>query len=233
MLIRVGADLSSGGGFWNGPVDSESHAFAYVSIPEYEKTHQGLERPYAALTPSLTKFGVSLPGNLGSAHMHLDPDFSHLTYGDSGRKAKQIKNTLHPDDYAVFYAGLRDIRGGPRLVYAIIGMFEVQSIVAATDVPLEKRDFNAHSRRILPPDSADVIVIGKPGSSGRLASCVSIGEYRERAYRVRSELLDRWGGLSVKNGYLQRSAQIPHFLEPRRFLEWLQQQSPVLVASNN
>jgi hypothetical protein len=33
LLVRVGADLSVGGGSWNAPVDSTSYEFAYVAIP--------------------------------------------------------------------------------------------------------------------------------------------------------------------------------------------------------
>jgi hypothetical protein len=233
MLVRVAADLSSGGGSWNGPVDSESREFAYVAIPEYNPTHPGLEKPYSSLIPALDKFGVLLPGHLASLHMHLDPDFGHLTYGDSGRKASQIRSTLTAGDVVAFYAGLRDINGARELMYAMIGVLEVQEVVLATGVPAENRDFNAHSRRILDSGANDVILVGSPGTSGRLKVCLPVGEYRERAYRVRRDLLEEWGGLTVTNGYLQRSARIPSFLHPLRFLRWFEQQSPTLMQSNN
>lgn len=84
MLVRVGADLSAGGGSWNGPVDSQTGEFTYVAIPENRPVHAGLEKPYAALVPALARFGVSLPAHLAGRHMHLDPDFDHLTYGEQG-----------------------------------------------------------------------------------------------------------------------------------------------------
>lgn len=233
LLIRVAADQSSGGGSWNGPVDGLTNAFAYVAIPEYTATHAGLEEPYSELTPALSKFSITLPSHLSSAHMHLDPDFDHLTYGDSGQKARQIRGAINPGDYAVFYAGLRDTRRAPQLIYAIIGILEVDALVSATSIPHDRRDVNAHSRRILEPDAGDVIVVGRPGTSGRLTNCIPIGEYRDRAYRVRGDLLAEWGGLTVANGYLQRSARIPSFLDPKRFLAWFERQSPTLVQSNN
>ena len=231
--MRVAADLSVGGGSWNGPVDSRTGKFAYVAIPENSPVHPGLEKPYSALEAELDRFGVSLPAQLRSRNMHLDPDFNQLTYGDAGERAKQLRHWLEPGDLVVFYGGLRDVRTADELVYAIIGVFEVDSLFLATEVAAEDRDINAHSRRLLEPDATDVIVRGRRGSSGRLQHCLSIGEYRDRAYRARHSLLQEWGGLSVKNGYLQRSARLPRFLDPMRFRRWLEQQQPNLIQANN
>jgi hypothetical protein len=233
LLVRVGADRSAGGGFWNGPVDGESGDFAYVAIPETQPVHSGMERPYRLLTSVLPHFRVELPAHLRLQDMHLDPDFAHLTYGDQGERAKQLRVTLRADDSIVFYAGLADMRGAAELVYAIIGFFIVQDLVPAVEVPVWDRDTNAHSRRVLTPAAQDLIVRGRPGVSGRLKQCLSIGEYRDRAYRVRRNLLDEWGGLSVKDGYLQRSARLPRFLDPPRFLRWMEKQRPVLIQANN
>jgi hypothetical protein len=93
--------------------------------------------------------------------------------------------------------------------------------------------FNAHSRRILPAGADDLIVRGRPGSSGRLERCLPIGEWRDRAYRGRHDVLEAWGGLSVKNGYLQRSARLPRFIEPIRFQRWLESKNPILLQTNN
>jgi hypothetical protein len=91
LLVRVGADLSVGGGVWNGPVDARTGKFAYVAIPETAPIHPGLEKPYQVLAPTLAKFDVKLPSHLMLRHMHLDPDFGHLTYGDQGERAKQLR----------------------------------------------------------------------------------------------------------------------------------------------
>jgi hypothetical protein len=207
--------------------------FAYVAIPETARVHAGLEKPYQALAPTLTKFGVTLPRHLAFQHMHLDPDFVHLTYGDQGERAKQLQANLRPGDLILFYAGLADIGVSSRLVYALIGLLVVENFVVSAEVPPNERDINAHTRRVLKPNAPDLIVRGRPTVSGRLNYCLPIGEYRDRAYRVRRDLLEAWGGISVKDGYLQRSARLPRLLDPPRFLHWLKMQTPVFIAENN
>ena len=174
-----------------------------------------------------------MPVQLRRSHMHLDPDFERLTYGDQGERAKQLHRQLQAGDLIVFYAGLADIQGAERLVYALVGLFVVDKFVLAVDVPKAERDINAHTRRILKPGARDLIAHGRPGVSGRFQHCLPIGEYRDRAYRVRPDLVDQWGGLSVKDGYLQRSARLPRFLDSQRFLRWIERQKPVLLQSNN
>jgi hypothetical protein len=230
MLVRVGADQSDGGGRWNGPVEPDSGRFAYVAIPESKTLHAGCEKPYRALDTVLAQFDVTLPSNLQARHMHLDPDFSHLTYGDQGQRAKQLKDHLSEGDWIVFYAGLSNCRG-PGLVYALIGVLVVERLVLARE--LANHDINAHSRRVLSPDADDVVIMGQPSGSGRLGRCLPIGEYRDRAYRVRRDLLEAWGGLSVKDGYLQRSARLPVFLDPAKFETWFSRQCVELAPINN
>lgn len=231
LLVRVGADHSSGS--WNGPVDLASRKFAYVSIPESRPIHPGYEKPYAALIPTLVQFGAELPPHLRASHMHLDPDFERLTYGDQGERAKQLRNNLAAGDLIVFYAGLADISGGAGLVYALIGLFVVERMMPAVDVPDKDRDVNAHSRRVLPRDAQDVVVCAQKSKSGRFNRCLPIGEFRDRAYRVKRDILDEWGGLSVKDGYIQRSARLPRLLDAPRFLRWLERQGVNLIAVNN
>jgi hypothetical protein len=231
LLVRVGADHSSGS--WNGPVDLASRQFAYVAIPESSPVHPGLEKPYAALKPKLVQFGVELPLNLRARHMHLDPDFEHLTYGDQGERAKQLRDNLGPGDLVVFYAGLADNSGAAGLVYALIGLFVVERFVLAVNISDKDRDLNAHSRRVLARDAQDVIVCAQKSKSGRFDRCLPIGEFRDRAYRVKRDILEAWGGLSVKDGYIQRSARLPRFLDAGRFLRWLERQDANLIAVNN
>jgi hypothetical protein len=232
LLCRVGADQSVDGGSWNGIVDSATGKFVYVAIPEGRKVHAGLEKPYSALAPLLSDFGGKLPDHLCPRHMHLDPDFYHLTYGDQGERAKQLLANLGSGDLLVFYAGLADSRT-TMLVYAIIGLYVVEDIVLAIDLPSGERDTNAHCRRILQPDALDLIIRGRQGVSGRLDRCIPIGDYKERAYRVRTDILEDWGGLSVKNGFLQRSARLPRFLNPERFQQWFNRRNPALLRTNN
>jgi hypothetical protein len=232
LLCRVGADQSGGGGSWNGLVDSRSGKFVYVAIPESRQVHAGSEKPYVALAPLISEFGRDLPHHLHARHMHLDPDFDHLTYGDQGERAKQLRANLDVGDLLVFYAGLTDIHS-KALVYAIIGLYVIEDLILATGLPSGKRHTNAHARRILQPDAQDLIVRARAGVSGRLAQCLPIGDYREKAYRVWPDLLEEWGGLSVKNGYIQRSARLPRFLEPERFQQWFNSRNPVLLQNNN
>jgi Nucleotide modification associated domain 3 len=231
LLVRVGADQSGGGGNWNGPVDLRTGHFAYVPIPETKPIRPGLARPYAALVPSLSRFGVALPAQISGQNMHLDPDFEYLTYGDRGPKGKQIVSALGSGDLLVFYAGLRDIQSNG-LVYAVIGLYIVDRIARAVTWPDSEAHCNAHTRRQLAADADDVIVLARKQGSGRLERCIAVGEYRDRAYRVRKDLLADWGNISANDGYLQRSAVFPSLLKPEQFWNWWRKQNAALVRTN-
>jgi hypothetical protein len=233
LLVRVAADQSEGGGYWNGPVDAATNRFAYVAIPETQQVHRGLNKPYSAFSSALTALGSSLPPSLAAANMHLDPDFDHLTYGDQGERARQIRNKLGPGDLLVFYAGLRSTAHTVGLVYALIGLYVIKDIIPALNVPITARHQNAHTRRVLPATATDIVVRAQKGASGRLDRCIPIGDFRSRAYRVWPHLLRTWGGLSVKNGYLQRSARLPEFRNADKFYGWFTAQEPTLIARNN
>ncbi len=109
----------------------------------------------------------------------------------------------------------------------------MENITSALEVAARDRYINAHARRILPKGASDIIVYGCPSLSGRLEKCIPVGEYRDRAYRVKKEILHAWGGVSVKNGYLQRSARLPHLLNPLKFKRWFDEQHPTLLQMNN
>jgi hypothetical protein len=113
-------------------------------------------------------------------------------------------------DLLVFYSGLRSIQRPHALVYAITGLFVIDSIMRALDVPAERNSENAHTRWNVISRN-DIVVGGREGSSGRLQRCIPIGEFRNRAYRVTRELEGTWGGLSVKDGFIQRSVVPPSF----------------------
>jgi hypothetical protein len=233
LLVRVAADQSEGGGYWNGPADSETGQFVYVAIPESEPMHPGLNKPYAALRSPLSSLGTALPPHLSAQDMHLDPDFDYLTYGDQGERAKQIRTKVGPGDLLVFYAGMRDVRPSEGLVYALIGLYVVEDIIPALMVPVARRHENAHTRLVLAAGASDIVVRARREVSGRLERCIPIGEYRERAYRVWPKLLAEWGGLSVTNGYLQRSARLPEFSRADQFYDWFLAQKVALLPRNN
>jgi len=133
----------------------------------------------------------------------------------------------------VFYSWLQDIRSHERLVYALIGLFVIDRIESASQVQPEDWDSNAHTRRIPECITDDIVVRANPGVSGRLERCIPIGEWRDRAYRVTKPLLDAWGGLSIKDGYLQRSARLPEFRDTERFYRWFKNQGVALDSRIN
>lgn len=233
LLVRVAADQSEGGGYWNGSADSATGQFVYVAIPESFPIHAGLNKPYASVESPLARLNATLPPHLSGQDMHLDPDFNHLTYGDQGERAKQIRTKVGNGDLLVFYAGMRDVQPPSGLVYALIGLYVVEDIVDALTVPVARWDENAHTRRVLAAGASDIVVRARREVSGRLERCIPIGDYREGAYRVWPKLLTAWGGLSVNNGWLQRSAQLPEFMNASRFYNWFQAQKVALLPRNN
>jgi len=229
LLVRVGIDATCG--FWNAPVDPATRRFVFVPIPESTvPLRQQHIRTYDEWREPLQEYSQSLPPHLSGLPVHLDPDFEHLTYGDTHPRSLPLA-PLEPYDFIAFYAGLRSIDpSDPSLVYALIGFYRVREVVRAGEIPEDRWHENAHTRRSI--DEDDVIIRARSGSSGRLQEGIPIGHYRDRAYRVRPDLLEIWGGLSVRDGYIQRSGRLPGFLEPERFLDWFDRQQPRLLANN-
>lgn len=243
FLVRAGIDHSYG--HWNSPVNPATDQFVYVPIPEGATTtfFDSLETPYQKILPHLYKFcsdqkldlkaDLCFPSELENQMMHLDPDFEKLTYGDWGNRRGKGISKLTNGDLIAFYAGLKPIKPcGQKLIYALIGIYIVEEIVSLKTIPRERWSENAHTRRIL-HDSAEIIVRAKKNVSGRLGKCIPIGEWRDRAYRVKKNISDRWGGLSVTDGYIQRSAVPPSFLDADRFYEWFLGQNIELISRNN
>lgn len=243
FLVRVGIDQAFG--HWNAPIDPESGEFVYVPIPEKRGTRfqAGMATGYgpfrAALgafargRPGISPASTSLPTALDALDAHLDPDFERLTYGDNGLRRGKGLAELKPGDVVVFFAGLRPITPvAQKLIYAIVGVFRLAEAWRLREVPSSRWAENAHTRKERHgPD--DIVLWGSRGSSGRLRRALPIGSYRDGAYRVRPDLLESWGGLSCRDGFIQRSAVPPEFLEPNRFLEWFDSQAPELLAANN
>jgi hypothetical protein len=239
ILVRVGVDQAYGG--WNAPVDPKTGEFVFVPIPDgptkiYPSNHA---RSYGEMKWPLADFSarhhvpdLKLPSALVSRRMHLDPDFEHLTYGDNGARRGARIASLVAGDQLVFYAGLRSIVPTRELIYALVGMLVVREVIRAVDAPAKRRHENAHTRWE-PVSSDDVIVRGEAGMSGRLKRCIPIGDWRDKAYRVRPDIEEAWGGLSVKNGYIQRSAVPPEFTSPTKFNSWFQKQQAELLRRNN
>lgn len=242
-LVRIGIDHSYGG--WNAPADPESRQFVYVPIPEKAGTrfHAGCKRLFASLLPALDGLvaqkdldvitDLGWPSELNRRAMHLDPDFETLTYGDVGNRRGSYLGSMSRHDVIVFYAGLRSIEPNTdRLIYAIVGLYTIDEVVPVSDVEPDRIDENAHTHR-LKPGASDIVVRALPGCSGRLTRYLPIGDYRDRAYRIRTDLLEAWGGISANDGYIQRSAVPPRLLYPGRFLDWFHKQDVSLIQHNN
>ena len=241
-LVRVGVDQSFGS--WNAPADPQSREYVYIPIPEPDPAPfiHGMETGYNDHIPAISKFALDrkldmysdlhFPAPLSGRKTHLDPDFTNLTYGDVGNRRGSGISELDEGDLLVFYAGLRPVTASESpLVYALIGLFIIDKILNGDEVPHKDWHQNAHTR--CPREGrSDIIIWGKPDVSGRLRHYIPIGNYRERAYRVTPELLKQWGDLSVNNGYIQRSAVPPSFLDASKFYTWFQQQNPILLANN-
>lgn len=241
ILVRIGIDQTYGG--WNAPVDPQTYEFVYVPIPEKHGTEfkNGLQREFGEVLPALEQFvkrkrlhlsDLGFPVELLQKPMHLDPDFCWLTYGDNGQRRGAGIANLSNGDLLVFYAGLQSAHDKGKLIYAIVGLYVVDEVALAREIPQMRHVENAHTRKSQ-VGFPDVVVWGKKQSSGRLTHCLPIGEFRDRAYRVREELLDAWGGLSVRNGFIQRSVKPPHFLNAMRFYEWFSDQKTQLIRGNN
>jgi hypothetical protein len=241
-LVRIGIDQAFGG--WNAPVDPTTGEFVYVPIPESAPEFQPhCRRTFRELIPSLRGYctrhhldpheDLHFDDRLLAQPMHLDPDFEHLTYGDDGARRGAGLAALAEDDLVVFYAGLRPIRAcGHRLLYVLVGLYVVAEVVSVTAIPADRWHENAHTRK-RKHWRHDIVVRGQPRASGRLERCIPIGEWRHGAYRVRNDVLRAWGGLSVKDGFIQRSAVPPAFRRPERFFDWFRGQQVRLIQRNN
>lgn len=237
LLVRVGIDRSYGG--WNAPADEQTRRFMFVPIPDcpYNPSNEYVEggrRTYREVMPVLQKFNAEckyppcstfiLPNKLHNASTHLDPDFANLTYGDLAPRARRLVN-FQRNDFVVFYSSLKSVQTG-KLIYALIGLIVLESApVTTAEIPDSGRLLNAHTRWKT-RDSTDVVIRGQQGRSGLFRHYIEIGERRGKGnqYRVVMDLLQAWGGLTVEDGWIQRSATPPAFLQPERFWDWLQDQ---------
>ncbi len=231
VLLRVGCDTTPKGGNWNAPVDVRSFDYVYVPIAGNESRYQHLGNcpTYGSLSSALARLGVGLPPHLTpDTKLHLDPDFSSLTFGEpyqdkSGKLSSrgETLDQLGPGDFIAFFAGFQPLGAiwQSPLAYCLFGLLSVQAKTFVRDLSAEKRRVCAHGRR--KGADSDLVIWGNSNTSGRFQKAIPIANYRDGAYRLTRELLLEWGDLSVKDGYIQRSARPPFFLDPKKFLSWL------------
>jgi hypothetical protein len=234
VLLRVGCDLTKKGGRWNPPCRPSSWDYAYVPIPEGIGYRHISDPPtYAQFESAVRRLRCELPHHLSSdTKVHVDPDFQSLSIGEPfyvsrGLSSRgRILSRLHPGDFIAFYSSFRPTSPLPdRFAYCLIGLFVVNRVTRVSQLTIEERIRCAHGRR--EKSSNDLVVWGSCSTSGRFTRAIPIGEYQQRAYRVTRELLKAWGGLTVNDGYIQRSAIPPRFLAPAQFLGWLKDQEGV------
>jgi len=236
LLVRVGIDSTSGG--WNAPCSDAG--FCYVPMgsskgltTEYDPRYKPYENAVSNFLANSADSKVSWPVLLPDIG-HFDPDFDYLTYGDRHQRGARIQEVLGDatNSFIVFYAGLRDVDSG-ELSYSIIGFYDIACIKPASSVLPADWPKNEHTRPDGCKDQSTVIVFAHRGRSGLLRHHIPIGTYRRRAYRVTTKLLKDWGGLDVKDGFIQRSVFLPQFRDSDSFLGWFQDQNPQLIAKNN
>ncbi|MBY0112597.1 MAG: hypothetical protein K2Y21_07230 [Phycisphaerales bacterium] len=252
ILIRVGADGTTDGGGWNGPVHWPSGRFVYIPIMEDTAEFlPGCERRFDELAEPLMSFLTGhgeptfpwrkrIDAKRGQP-MHLDPDYEHLTYGDNGARRGCNLRAFQQDDLIVFYSGLKAIPSADDLVYAIVGVYIIDEIVpSAPLVEASRRAENAHTRKAMMRPS-DIVVRARPGVSGRCDRCILIGGKRggdKSNYYLLPDVEAAWGGFIKADGSrwkspcLNRSATPPLLGDPAGFLKWWKNQNVALVRRN-
>lgn len=234
LLIRVAIDSTSGG--WNGPCGDAD--FCYIPMgnskhlsKNYDRAYQPYRKFVESFLPASAHPRTHWPIRLPRSG-HFDPDFEHLSYGDGGQRGSRIRSHLAEGGFIVFYAGLRSIHSG-NLCYSIIGFYAIDRVLSGPNVRRADWHRNAHTRGGGCTDDGCVVVFARTGESGRLRHHIPIGSYRSGAYRVRRALLAEWGGLDVRDGYIQRSVHLPAFNDPKRFLRWFRRTPHELLSLNN
>lgn len=237
LLVRVGIDKSFGG--YNAPINPITNDYLYMPIPQGRSNfREGMLTSYDHLTSVFSKWMIQnhadlqFPKHLLGVATHLDPDFEHLTYGDQNTGRGLRVGKLNPGDFLVFFASFNPIAGCEhKLVYALFGLMVVDKVIRADEVSQGKLNTNAHTR-IQEINSDHWVVVAEKETSGRFDLAIPIGEYRNRAYRVRKDLLGEWGGLGVNDGYIQRSVCPPWYEDAGKFWRWLDSQSITKKINN-
>ena len=238
LLIRVGIDQTFGE--YNAPINPSTNDYIYMPIPQDNANFlSGMGTTYDELLPhfeswchknhSTIEFPENLKNNRGC---HLDPDFDFSTYGDQATGRGLMIAGLRKGDFIAFFASFKPIQEcDHRLVYALYGIMVVDKVLKVSDISKNEFHKNAHTR-IEDMNQYHLVVYANPSLSGRFSRAIPIGEYRNKSYRVTNEILDAWGNIGVKDGFIQRSVRPPWFEKPEQFLGWLDSQQVKLINSN-
>lgn len=237
LLMRVGIDQTYGE--YNAPINAITNDYIYMPIPQgSDKFLSGMETNYDKLTPHFKSWcykngpTIEFPKNLISEGCHLDPDFDFSTYGDQATGRGLRVRDLNKGDFIAFFASFKPIsKCDHKLVYALYGIMVVDKVLKVADISEKEFHKNAHTR-IEKRNNDHLVVFANPSLSGRFSKAIPIGEYRSGSYRVTKEILDVWGDIGVKDGFIQRSICPPWFIKPEQFLQWLDAQSVKLLNTN-
>lgn len=237
LLIRVGIDQTFGE--FNAPINPVTNDFLYMPIPQTDDEFiSGSRTSYSDLLPYFEKWKqrndaiIKFPQNLNNIDTHLDPDFDFLTYGDQATGRGLRVGELKKDDFLVFFASFKPTKEcGHKLIYALFGFMTVEDVLKVSEVPQDALHTNAHTR-IVNRNKDHLVVFANSTLSGRFSKAIPIGEYRNGAYRVKNDILDLWGGIGVKDGFIQRSVCPPWFNQSEQFLEWFESQHVDFIKSN-
>jgi hypothetical protein len=237
LLMRVGIDKTFGQ--YNAPINPGTNDYLYMPIPEDRHTFKAdMQTSYADIAPHFrvwaaeNSYAADFPTHLQQRNCHLDPDFSCLTYGDQGTGRGSRVKQLVKGDFLAFFGSFKPIRAcSHTLIYALFGMMVVDKVIKVSDLSDSDLSRNAHSR-IADMNAEHLVVFAQPEYSGRFEKAIPIGELRRGAYRVTTETLDAWGGLEVKDGFIQRSICPPWFTNASQFMKWFQTHHLRLIHNN-
>ena len=230
ILLRIGCDSGKDGGKWNAPINTKTGEYAYVPIPggESQWNHICKCPTYAFFAAAVEALGDKLPRHLAaSTKCHLDPDFKELTHGESSPETDkysprfQAISELQEGDTIVFYASFRSTNPrAKRLIYALIGIFEIARTRRVRELTRRERKRYAHGRRV--NSGGDLVFKAAPKSSGRFSKAIIIPCNPGKSYRVPRKMAKAWGGLS--RTWIQRSFRPPSFENYSKFGAWLRRQ---------
>lgn len=237
LLMRVGIDQTFGG--YNAPINPNTNDYMYLPIPQgNDDFKSGMRTSYDALLSNFASWcqkndtSIIFPPNLNGMSCHLDPDFDFLTYGDQATGRGLRVGELKEGDFVAFFASFNPIKKcDQNLIYALFGIMVVDKVMKVSDIPETEFHKNAHTR-INNANKDHLVIFANPSLSGRFNRAIPIGEFRNGSYRVKEEILSAWGGIGVKDGFIQRSVCPPWFTEPQKFLEWLKSMQVTLISSN-
>lgn len=237
LLIRVGIDQTFGN--YNAPINPDTNEYIYMPIPQSaDNFRMGMRTSYSDLKPHFNYWcqnnnsDIPFPEHLNNKATHLDPDFDFSTYGDQATGRGLRVGLLKKNDFLVFFGSFKPTSPCKhKLIYALFGIMVVDKVLRVADIPEEELSTNAHSR-VQNANKDHFVVFATPEMSGRFSKAIPIGEFRNKSYRVTNNILEAWGGIGVKDGFIQRSVNPPWFSNPDKFLEWFEHQRVQLIQSN-